>query len=168
MINHLVSAENSNHAGRSREVLPFRDTYSDSESIPIRSVPDIVIARARGAAMAVASSCSTTQSMLVATVVSELARNIILHAGQGEIALALTKKDLLSGLTITAVDHGPGIQNIELALVNGYSSSGGLGFGLPGVQELVDEFYISSSPDQGTRVVATLWFLMPKQGSGIK
>jgi len=163
MINTLVSA-NTNLPVKNREsVLPFRDALSIGEDIPIRSAQDIVTARVRGRAMAMASSCSVTQGTLVATVISELARNIILYAGHGEISLASTKSDLVSGLTITALDRGPGIRNIDMALTSGYSSSGGLGLGLPGVRQMADEFEIISNPAEGTRVTVRMRCGFPEQ-----
>ena len=98
-----------------------------------------------------------TQSTLVATAISELARNIVLYAKTGEIVLSRVSTDQHVGLIITAADKGPGIANIQHALMSGYSSSGGLGLGLPGVRQMVDEFDIKSRPGEGTQVTALMW-----------
>ncbi|MES2606333.1 MAG: ATP-binding protein [Pseudomonadota bacterium] len=123
----------------------------------IKGVEDIVEARQKGRALAQELGFSMTQSTLVATAISELARNIVLYAKQGEIILAKVTNDTHRGIIITAADKGPGIANIQHALMSGYSSSGGLGLGLPGVRQMVDEFDIKSRPGEGTQVTALMW-----------
>jgi len=94
---------------------------------------------------------------LVATAVSELARNIVAYAGRGEMVLRLIEDEAEQGVEVIAVDAGPGIVDLELALQNGYSTSGGLGLGLPGVRRLMDHFHIVSEPRKGTSVTIRKW-----------
>lgn len=125
--------------------------------IPIKSVEDIVSARQKGRVIAQEIGFSMTQATLIATVISELARNIVLYAETGEITLGKAKKDTMVGFSLVAEDQGPGIPNVEHAMMSGYSSSGGLGLGLPGVSQLVDEFDIQSEPGEGTKVSVIMW-----------
>jgi serine/threonine-protein kinase RsbT len=135
---------------------PPRDVRIEAK-ITIKAVEDIVEARQKGRALAQELGFSMTQSTLVATAISELARNIVLYAKTGEIVLCRVSTDQHVGLIITAQDKGPGIANIQHALMSGYSSSGGLGLGLPGVRQMVDEFDIKSRPGEGTTVTALMW-----------
>lgn len=91
------------------------------------------------------------------TVTSELARNIVLYAGEGTIKVQVVTKDKRRGLQIQALDNGPGIADIEQAMKDGYSTSGGLGSGLGGAKRMMDEFHIESAPGQGTTVMAIKW-----------
>ena len=93
----------------------------------------------------------------MATAISELARNIVSYAGQGEIVLRATQNSGSPGVTVIARDDGPGIPSIEQALRDGYSTSGSLGLGLPGVRRLVDEFEIASEVGRGTTVTIRKW-----------
>jgi len=130
----------------------------DSTSIPIRAVADIVTARQHGRELAIRSGFSETESTLIATIISELARNIVLYAKTGEIILEkATNSDHHHGIMIISRDHGPGIPDVQRALVGGYSTSGGLGLGLCGVRRMVDEFYIDTGVDKGTTVTAKKW-----------
>lgn len=127
--------------------------------IKIATARDIVEARQRGRILAQEMGATSTQATLVATVISELARNIILYASSGTITMTRKDKDLVSGIQITALDKGPGITNISKALMNGYSTSGGLGLGLPGVKQIADAFKISSEPGEGVRVEVVMWLV---------
>ena len=91
------------------------------------------------------------------TVISELARNIVLYAGEGAIKVQVVTKNKRRGLKIQALDHGPGIADIEQAMKDGYTTSGGLGSGLGGAKRMMDEFHIESAPGLGTRVMAIKW-----------
>ena len=99
----------------------------------------------------------------IATAVSELARNILKYAGNGEILFERVGTDRQTGVQITARDRGPGIADIEAAMQDHFSSSGTLGLGLPGVKRLMDEFEIDSSPGAGTRVTVRKWREAPSQ-----
>ena len=108
--------------------------------------------------MALQTGFSISEATLIATAISELARNIVSYANRGSVTLQpVHGSNGASGLTIIASDSGPGIADINLALRDGYSSSGGLGLGLPGVRRLMDEFDVVSSSGSGTTVTVTKW-----------
>ena len=98
-----------------------------------------------------------TPSRMIATVVSELVRNILKYAGTGEIRLRQVKRTGGRGIEIEAVDRGPGIADCEAAMRDHFSSGGTLGLGLPGVRRMMDEFTLESTPGKGTRVTARKW-----------
>lgn len=130
---------------------------SECSTIAISSAQDIVEARQKGRIITQELGCSPTQATLVATAISELARNIILYAEQGEISLSRFENDKKVGIQIIATDDGPGIPNIARAMMNGFSTSGGLGLGLPGLKHISDSFKIDSKPGQGVRVEMVMW-----------
>jgi len=123
----------------------------------IRSDADIVVARQEGRILATVLGFSPTESTLIATAISELARNIIQYAKQGEILLEVVEERGKEGLVVVARDDGPGILDVRRALTSGYSTGGGLGLGLPGVRRLMDEFEITSELGEGTTVVIKKW-----------
>jgi serine/threonine-protein kinase RsbT len=125
-------------------------------AIPISSESDIVSARQHGRALACRLGFSPTHATLVATAISELARNIIQYARRGEILLTSITETNRHGLLIVARDEGPGIPDVRRALAGGYSTSGGLGLGLCGVKRLMDEFEVASDIG-GTTVAAKIW-----------
>lgn len=129
----------------------------DEVRIPIVLDTDIVAARVEGRRLALELGFSNTDATLVATAISEVARNILVHAREGIITISATITDDLAELVVVASDDGPGIRDIELALRDGYSTAGGLGLGLPGVRRLMDEFRIASDEGKGTEVVMTKW-----------
>lgn len=130
---------------------------AETIAIPIRVVADIVTARQRGRDLALQIGFSETESTLIATIISELARNIVLYAQTGEIYLEKSKEDKQYAITIISRDSGPGIPDVQRALVGGYSTSGGLGLGLCGVRRMVDEFFIDTGVEKGTTVTAKKW-----------
>lgn len=123
----------------------------------INSDQDIVIARQRGRALAIEVGFSTGDATLIATSISELARNIVSYARRGEIALKIVRAANREGISIVASDSGPGIRDIRQAMTDGFSTSGSLGLGLPGVRRLMDEFEIASEPGRGTVVTVKKW-----------
>ncbi|MGH8281673.1 MAG: anti-sigma regulatory factor [Gammaproteobacteria bacterium] len=125
--------------------------------IPITTVTDIVTARQRGRDMALSLGFSETEATLIATIISELARNIVLYAGGGEIAISNSGSGPRKGISIVSRDQGPGIADVQRALLGGYSTSGGLGLGLCGVRRMVDEFHLESAPAKGTTVSVKKW-----------
>ncbi len=125
--------------------------------VAIKSERDIVVARQKGRVLATKLGFSLGNATLIATAISELARNIITYAGEGMIAINAIYNSKRAGLLIVASDEGPGISDIPLALRDGFSTSGSLGIGLPGVRRLMDEFDISSQPGTGTIVTVTKW-----------
>lgn len=126
-------------------------------TIPIKIVADIVTARQRGRELAQQSGFSETESTLIATIISELARNIVLYAQSGEITLEQANNMDQDGIVITGRDDGPGIPDVQRALMGGYSTSGGLGLGLCGVRRMVDELHIDTESGKGTTVIAKKW-----------
>ena len=126
-------------------------------SIPVRSDADIVSARRQGRELAAALGFGPTDLTLIATAISELTRNIILYAKRGQIILKRIERDGRLGILVVARDEGPGIPNVAQALQSGFSTSGGLGLGLPGVKRLTDEFDIVSEVGRGTTVTARKW-----------
>ena len=125
----------------------------------ISSDQDIVLARQKGRAMAAELGFSSGDATLIATAISELARNIVSYARKGEIVLQEIQASSRSGMLVIALDNGPGIPDIRQALRDGFSTSGSLGLGLPGVRRLMDEFEITSQPDRGTTVKVKKWRL---------
>jgi serine/threonine-protein kinase RsbT len=118
---------------------------------------DIVTARQRGRALAAQAGFSEGDQTVIAAAISEIARNILMYAKRGEIALAIANSDDRVGVVVVATDQGPGIADVGRALQDGYSTSGGLGLGLPGARRLMDEFDLRSRPGEGTTVTMKKW-----------
>lgn len=130
------------------------------ERIAIDSDADVVIARQRARTLAIALEMPSTDQTLLATAISEIARNITTYAsgGRGEVLIDLVRDARgRKGVRVIARDEGPGIEDLERALTDGYTTGGGLGLGLPGARRLVDEFTIDSGPGQGTVVTLIKW-----------
>jgi serine/threonine-protein kinase RsbT len=126
--------------------------------IPIQSDADVVTARQRAREMASEVDLTSTDQTLLATAISEVARNITTYAKRGEVLLSVVRADNgRRGIRVVARDRGPGIENVELAMQDGYTSGGGLGLGLPGARRLVDDFQIETAPGQGTTVTLVMW-----------
>ena len=117
----------------------------------------MVEARRQSRLLAGRAGFRETDRAVIAAIVSELGRNILLYGAAGEIAVAVIELEQRVGVRIDAHDEGPGIPDIGRAMRDGYSSVGRLGLGLPGVRRLADEFEITSAPGRGTRVVVTKW-----------
>jgi len=130
---------------------------SDQARVPISTDSDIVMARQQGRAMAAQLGLSSTNQALVATAISELARNIVEYAGYGEIILELVQQGGRRGIVVIARDQGPGIPDIEKAMQDGFSTTNSLGLGLPGARRLMDDFEIVSQVGQGTTVTVKKW-----------
>jgi len=125
--------------------------------VPIDCDADIVSARQKGRELASQCGFPSTDLAVIATAISELARNIVRYAVHGEIILRLLDENGKRGVEVVAVDDGPGIADLALAMQDGYSSSGGLGLGLPGTRRLMDEFEIVSDFGKGTAVTVRRW-----------
>jgi serine/threonine-protein kinase RsbT len=125
--------------------------------VAINSDQDIVSARQKGRQMATELGFSTGDATLIATAISELARNIVSYARKGQITLKMVNGLNRQGISVVATDDGPGISDIRQALRDGFSTSGSLGLGLPGVRRLMDEFEINSQPGRGTIVAVKKW-----------
>jgi serine/threonine-protein kinase RsbT len=125
--------------------------------VPIDSDQDVVFARQKGRGMANEIGFTSGGATLIATAISELARNIVSYARKGRITLKEIHGSSRVGILVIASDDGPGIADIRQALRDGFSTSGSLGLGLPGVRRLMDEFEITSQPGQGTTVAVKKW-----------
>ena len=128
------------------------------ERIAIESDADVVVARQRARALAAQLDLTSTDQTLLATAISELARNITTYAVRGEVLVGVVHgTDGRRGVRVVARDEGPGIENVEAALTDGYTTGNGLGLGLPGARRLVDEFELETAPGQGTTVTLVKW-----------
>lgn len=114
-------------------------------------------ARQKGRVLAQELGFSGTECTLIATAISEVARNIISYAGTGEIVLSTLSERGARGVEIVARDEGPGIDDVELALKDGYSTAGSLGMGLPGARRLMDDLEVESPAGRGTTITMRKW-----------
>jgi serine/threonine-protein kinase RsbT len=131
---------------------------NEAERIAIESDADVVTARQRARALAVGLEMPSTDQTLLATAISEIARNITTYAVRGEVLIDLVRDARgRRGVRVVARDQGPGIEDLERALTDGYTTGGGLGLGLPGARRLVDEFDIKTAPGEGTTVTLVKW-----------
>jgi serine/threonine-protein kinase RsbT len=129
----------------------------DEVRVALNTDADLVTARAEGRAMAERLGFPPPDPTLIATAISEVARNIVVHVGRGEIVLRPFEDANRYGVVVIAKDEGPGIRDVEAAARDQYSGSGGLGLGLPGARRLMDDFEIASSADSGTTVTMRKW-----------
>ena len=132
-------------------------TVERNEVLEVRTSNDIVRVRQVVREWAVQAGFSLVDQTKIVTATSELARNTVEHGGGGTARLELLVDGPRRGLRLTCEDRGPGIEDISLALKDGYTSRGGLGLGLPGARRLVNDFAIDSRPGEGTRVMITRW-----------
>jgi serine/threonine-protein kinase RsbT len=130
---------------------------ADAIQIPVRSDADIVAARQAGRGLAAQIGFSGSALTVIAAAISEIARNIVEYAGEGTVDLSLVHQGSLVGIHVVARDRGPGIADVEKALLDGYSTRNSLGMGLPGARRLMDEFEVESRPGAGTTVTMTKW-----------
>ncbi len=127
------------------------------QRVQIDDESDILKARQTARAAAADLGFDLTSQTLIATAISELARNILKYAHSGEILLRLAARNGAQGITIIAADKGPEIKDTTLAMTDGFSTGQGLGLGLPGTKRLMDDFDLVSEVGQGTTVTATRW-----------
>lgn len=125
--------------------------------VGIDNEADIVVARQKGRTLATTLGFRGSDLTVIATAISEVARNIVRYAGRGEIVLRPAQPGPHPGVEIVARDQGPGIADIALAMQDGYSTGKSLGLGLPGAKRLMDEFEIQSEPGKGTHVTMRKW-----------
>jgi serine/threonine-protein kinase RsbT len=133
-------------------------------TVCIRSPADIVTARQTGRALASGAGFTASDLTVITTAISEIARNILDYARQGEITLQLVSHEAQRGLQVVARDDGPGIGDIPQAMQDGFTTSGGLGIGLPGTRRLMDEFAIESQVGKGTTVTMKKWLTPVSSG----
>ena len=136
-------------------------SVADQLSVEIASDVDVVQARQHGRELAAGAGFSTGDQTVIAAAISEVARNILMYARRGEISLSVVANGDQQGVVIVARDQGPGIPDVSRALQDGYSTSGGLGLGLPGARRLMDDFDIASVVGQGTTVTMRKWRRLP-------
>lgn len=129
----------------------------DERRVAINADVDIVTAREQGRSLAAQLGFSSSELTVIATAISEVARNIIEYGRRGEIAFSLIHQGGQHGIVITARDEGPGIPNIAQAMQDGFTTGRGLGLGLPGARRLMDEFDIVSPVGVGTTVTMKKW-----------
>jgi serine/threonine-protein kinase RsbT len=132
-------------------------TILKTETLAIRSANDVVVVRQKVRALAAEIGLSLVDQTKIVTAASELARNALVHGGGGIARTDVVHKNDRVGLQITFEDQGPGIPDLNLALIDGYSTSKGLGMGLSGSKRLVNQFDIFSEPGKGTRIVIARW-----------
>lgn len=125
--------------------------------VAIRTDADVVTARQEARTMGASLGFSSTDLTLLATAISEVARNITTYAGEGEVALRIVRERERDGIEVVASDSGPGIADVELALQDGYTTGNGLGLGLPGTRRLVDDFELHTEPGVGTTIRLVKW-----------
>ncbi|MEN1970544.1 anti-sigma regulatory factor [Lentibacillus sp. N15] len=125
--------------------------------VNIKKEWDIVGARQVGRDIARETGFGMVDQARIATAISELARNIYLYAGSGQICFEIIESLNKKGIRMVAIDAGPGIDDISQVMEDGFTTSGGLGAGLPGVKRLMDIFDIKSEKGKGTEIKATKW-----------
>jgi len=130
--------------------------------VDVNNSDDIVIARQAGHELARQLGFSLTDVTMIATAISEIARNITSYAGRGEVRVGVQYRDGRKALVVRAEDDGPGIADIERALEDGYSTGRGLGLGLPGARRLMDRLIVDSAPGRGT--IVEMWKWIPPDG----
>lgn len=132
-------------------------TVTREQVVPIRTSEDVVIARQSAREWAVLLGFSLVEQTKIVTAASELARNVIVHGGGGQMTLQAVEDGHRKGLQLLFEDRGPGIPDVQEALRDGFTTGTGLGFGLGGARRLSNEFEIHSAPNQGTRVRIARW-----------
>ena len=130
---------------------------SQNDTVPLRSQQDVVMARQLVRKLTQDLKFGLVDQTKFVTAASELARNAVIHGGGGEMCWAIVEVGGRTGLKLSFQDSGKGIPNVELAMMDGWTSGGGLGMGLSGAKRLVNEFEIQSEPGKGTRVAITRW-----------
>ncbi|MBV9950281.1 MAG: SpoIIE family protein phosphatase [Myxococcales bacterium] len=138
-------------------VLVARYAPPAAATVPVRDESDIAMARKRVRELGTREGLPAADVEALATAVTEIARNILVYAGSGEVRIAAVTDGSRDGVVVVAADQGPGIPDVELALRDGYTTGGGLGLGLGGARRLVNEFNIVSRVGEGTRVAITKW-----------
>lgn len=128
-----------------------------TERIPVNAEADVVIVRQAVRRQAVDIKLSLVDQTKIVTAASELARNLLIYGGGGEVVIDVLQNGSRTGLQILFADTGPGIPDIDLALKDGYTSGSGMGLGLGGAKRLVNEFELVSKPGEGTQVTIRRW-----------
>ncbi|GLC03476.1 serine/threonine-protein kinase RsbT [Mycobacterium kiyosense] len=130
--------------------------------VAINTSDDIVAARKAGHQLALDLGFSLTDVTMIATAISEIARNITSYAGRGQVRVAVAEREGRKALVVRAEDDGPGIADIDRAMEDGYTTGRGLGMGLPGARRLMDRLIVESALGRGT--VVEMWKWVPARG----
>ena len=130
---------------------------ADETHVPIDRDGDIIAARQKARELATQVGFSGSDLTIIATAISEVARNIVVYASHGEIVLSAVQRGSQRGVLVVARDDGPGIPDIEQAMRDGFSTGKSLGLGLPGAKRLMDEFEIASEIGKGTTITMRKW-----------
>lgn len=141
-------------SGKTRNAL---DRETQMHRFEIQKESDIVATRSAARGILTELGCSVIDKTRIATAVSELARNVLVHGGGGYVEMKIVEKEGVTGLRCVFVDDGPGINDLSQAMESGFSTGGSMGSGLPGSRNLVDVFHIDSQAGQGTRVEIIKW-----------
>ncbi len=126
-------------------------------TIKIHHDADVLTARKAARSLGAELGFASTDLALIATAISEIARNILNYAKHGEMIIEAVEDQARRGIVVTARDQGPGIADVERAMQDGFSTGHGLGLGLPGARRLMDEFSIDSKVGEGTTIVMKKW-----------
>jgi len=118
---------------------------------------DVVPFRNRVREYAVKIKMGLVNQTKLITAASELVRNMLRYANGGKIRIEIVSKGRDNGIRLTFADTGPGINDIDLAMKDGYSTGKSLGLGLPGARRLVNEFNIQTETGKGTTVTIIKW-----------
>jgi serine/threonine-protein kinase RsbT len=137
--------------------IPTDPTVTSRDEHDVRSDADIVRVRQAARTLAVAAKLSLVDQTKIVTAVSELARNTLIYGGGGQATLEAVSSGVRPGVRVTFTDEGPGIEDVELALTDGWTSGSGMGLGLSGTRRLVDEFTLETEPGAGTTVSIVKW-----------
>lgn len=137
----------------------IRSVEVGSDTFLIHCDKDIVVAREYARDLAEQIGFSSNERTLIATAVSEICRNIIEYAQNGQIFIETVQENPKKGIKITVEDSGPGITNVEQAMQDGFSTGRGMGVGLPGTKRIMDDFKIKSTIGKGTRIIMSKWLL---------
>ena len=132
-------------------------TVGTELTLPLRGDQDIAASRQLVRRLSQELGFSLVDQTKLVTATSELARNTVKYGGGGEMRAELVRRDKLAGLKVTFVDQGPGIPDVEQAMIDGWSTGSGLGLGLSGAKRLVNDFEIETRVGEGTRVTITRW-----------
>lgn len=128
-----------------------------TETIPVQTEQDIVMVRQTVRKLAQQAAFSLVDQTKIVTAASELARNTVIYGGGGVMKWEVVIDGGRTGVRLTFADEGPGIPNMELAMMDGWTSGSGLGMGLSGSKRLVNDFAIDSAPGKGTHVMIARW-----------
>jgi len=132
-------------------------SMDDERVLKVERDVDVIYIREVGREMAAEAGFGVLDQTRITTAIAELARNIIVHANCGLVVIRKVQRGDKIGIEIVCKDEGPGIEDIDKALKEGYTTSGGLGIGMAGAKRLMDEFHVESVQDKGTTVIVRKW-----------